>query len=98
MSGTGETPAAGRFLLGGPPVLPGTRGAPLPGGRASLPLPVLGERPRRAVLRREESTAAWLRTTPALVARAREALEVRDLVAHEAPLTQAPSLPDGDRP
>jgi hypothetical protein len=46
---------------------------------------------------REESTAAWLRTTPALVARAREALEVRDLVAHEAPLTQVLSLPDGGR-
>jgi hypothetical protein len=42
---------------------------------------------------REESTAAWLRTTPALVDRAREELVVRDLVEHEAPLTQVLSLP-----
>jgi hypothetical protein len=42
---------------------------------------------------KEVSTAARLRTTPALVVRAREELLVRDLVVHEPPLTQVLSLP-----
>jgi hypothetical protein len=46
---------------------------------------------------REESTAARLRVTAALVVRAREELLARDLVAHEAPLTQVLALPPSGR-
>ncbi len=42
---------------------------------------------------REESTAARLRITAPLVARAREELLARDLLAHAPPLTQVLSLP-----
>jgi hypothetical protein len=46
---------------------------------------------------REESTAARLKVTAPLVARAREELLVRDLLAHEPPFTQILSLPPSGR-